>query len=157
MPEHTPSPTPSRAVYGFAMYLSFKLFFILYVIWAYVPESWFEFIGITYLPNRYWALSIPVFLLTVLTTFAFVIYPSLGLLMTPDINELRTVKDSKSKSYPVNRDTFVDHSSKMCCCTDLKKCKKIDFDKMHNTFAEKSVPALYDLDVGAVSEHLYLK
>lgn len=157
MPEHTPSPTPSRAVYGFAMYLSFKLFFILYVIWTYVPESWFEFIGITYLPNRYWALSIPVFLLTVLTTFAFVIYPSLGLLMTPDINDLRTVQDSKSKSYPVNTDKFADNSSKMCGCNDLKKCKKLDFDKMQHTFVEKRVPALYDLDVGAVSEHLYLK
>lgn len=64
MPEHTPAPTPSRAVYGFVMFLSFNIFFILYLVWAIVPEEYFERIGIDFLPQRYWAVSVPIYILT---------------------------------------------------------------------------------------------
>lgn len=157
MPEHTPAPTPSRAVYGFVMYLGFKLFFILYVIWAYVPHSWFEAIGITYLPNRHWALSIPVFLLTVLTIFAFFIYPSLGLCMTPNWDDLRTIEDLKSKRN-VFRDTdkISKHKKDKCSCKNEKYCHRKEFLKIKNTFSEQRIPPLQDLKITDVSELLYL-
>lgn len=64
MVEHTPAPSPSRAVYGFAMFLCFNVFFLLYLVWAIVPEKYFEMIGIDFLPQRYWAVSIPIYILT---------------------------------------------------------------------------------------------
>lgn len=157
MPEHTPAPTPSRAVYGFVMYLGFKFLFILYVSWAYVPHSWFEAIGITYLPKRYWALAIPVFLLTVLTVFAFFIYPSLGLCMTPDWNDVRTIQDLKSKRNIFhNSNTPSKNAKLMCCCQEAKSCKKDEFFRIKHTFSEKRIPPLQDLKIRDVSELLYL-
>lgn len=157
MPEHTPAPTPSRAVYGFVMYLGFKFFFIVFLIWAYVPHSWFEAIGITYLPNRYWALAIPVFLLTTLTIFTFFIYPSLGLCMTPNWDELRTIQDLKSK-----RNVFHDsdrnkkYKTDQCSCKNEKFCRRDEFLQIKDTFPEKRIPPLQDLKITDVSELLYL-
>lgn len=158
MPEHTPAPTPSRAVYGFALYLSFKLFFVIYLIWAVVPEQWFEFLEITFMPQRYWAIAIPIFLLTILTTFAFVIYPNLGVVLTPDIDDLKTITDyvsSKNEKFHLN--TAVGNNS-FCICKNKKKCMKNVYDKYMETcnIDEKKIPKLRDLNMWDVSEQLYL-
>jgi hypothetical protein len=38
VPEHSPSPTPERAVYGFVLYLLSTVFFFVYVLWLVVPD-----------------------------------------------------------------------------------------------------------------------
>jgi phosphatidylinositol glycan class P protein len=38
VPEHSPSPTPERAVYGFVLYLLSTVFFFIYVLWLTVPD-----------------------------------------------------------------------------------------------------------------------
>lgn len=158
MPEHTPTPTPSRAVYGFIMYLSFKIFFILFVLWAFIPDSWFRSVGITYLPQRYWAVTIPIFLLTVLATFAFVIYPSLGLRMTPDIDSLDTITDIHSRFNNSTDDAHISQNAAECC-RNKRKCKKKVFEKQYQeaAFEMQCIPQLYDLHITDVSNHLYKK
>lgn len=156
MPEHTPAPTPSRAVYGFVMYLGFRFFFVLFVVWAYVPHAWFEAVGITYLPKRYWALAIPVFLLTVLTVFAFFIYPSLGLCMTPSWDDVRTIRDLKSKRSVFRANDGGRRSKNVCSCEDLAECRRDEFLNIKHTFPEKRIPPLQDLKISDVSERLYL-
>ncbi|XP_058117905.1 phosphatidylinositol N-acetylglucosaminyltransferase subunit P [Anopheles ziemanni] len=94
MPEHTPAPTPSRAVYGFALFLLFKTLFVMYVVWAYIPTAIFNRLGLTYLPDKYFALFIPILLLVAVTMFAFLVYPSLALAMTPDVDDRVTISDS---------------------------------------------------------------
>lgn len=51
MSEHTPSPTPSRGVYGFVLYIASICSFALYMIWAFVPDSILHSLGITYYPQ----------------------------------------------------------------------------------------------------------
>lgn len=152
---NAPSPTPSRAVYGFIFHLSFKLMFIIYLIWSIIPEDWFRSIGITYLPKRYWAVIVPIYLLTVLTIFAFVIYPSLGLIMTPSINSTDTIFDSHSLK-PSNVQINYNNDSNKKCCEKATTCKMKKFFKgFDNTFIEKSVPPISDLNISEVSKHLY--
>lgn len=93
MPEHTPAPTPSRAIYGFSLFLLFKTLFILYVLWAFIPTELLDGLGLTYLPDKYFALFIPILLLVGLTFFAFLVYPSLSLAMMPDRDAVATVTD----------------------------------------------------------------
>ncbi|XP_050510686.1 phosphatidylinositol N-acetylglucosaminyltransferase subunit P [Diabrotica virgifera virgifera] len=157
MPEHTPAPTPSRAVYGFVMYLSFRIFFIIYVIWAVLPEKYFKAVGIMFLPQRHWAITVPVYLLTVLTTVAFVIYPSLGLCMTPAVDDMRTIKDkvgSKKRHTEVHLDGGSSGTS--CVCKDRDKCSRQLYNSIQHTFVNNTIPVSRDLEMWDVSDHLYL-
>lgn len=160
MPEHTPAPTPSRAVYGFAMYFSFRLFFFLYLIWALVPEHYFRLLGITCLPHRYWAVSLPIFLLTVFAVSVMVIYPSLGLCMTPDIDDLRTIRDKVGSKKNVKASKILSpriRSSKPTeCCPHLEICCKKNYEDAGTDSSARSIPVLKDLDIWEVSKELYL-
>merc|ERR1712098_786552 len=94
--EHSPAPTPSRAVYGFVMYLLSYSALILYLIWAIVPDDILEWAGLDFLPQKYWAVAIPVYLSVLFFTFVFVIYPCLGMISTPPLTDIRHVTDSHS-------------------------------------------------------------
>nr|XP_023013015.1 phosphatidylinositol N-acetylglucosaminyltransferase subunit P [Leptinotarsa decemlineata] len=159
MPEHTPAPTPSRAVYGFVMYLSFRIFFIIYVIWAVIPEEWFVSIGITFLPQRYWAVAVPVYFLTVLTIFAFVIYPGFGLYMTPNVDDLRTITDHFGKKLRHNSDilTHNQSNSTKCVCKNKDNCSKSYYENISRTSINEYIPPVQDLKMWYVSDSLYLK
>lgn len=157
MPEHTPAPTPNRAVYGFVMYLGFKLFFILYLIWIYVPTNWLKSLQITYFPSPYWAIAVPVLILTTLTVFAFIIYPGMGLLMTPNCHDLRTIHDTKVKQNKTSELIFSSSNDSNLCTCRSKTCKKAEFDSSRHLQSKNNVPALEILNMVNVSEHLYLK
>ncbi|CAF0818421.1 unnamed protein product [Adineta steineri] len=62
----SPSPRPERAVIGFFLYVTSIFTFAIYVLWAYLPNDWFEKIGITYYPHKYWSIAIAVLVLTLL-------------------------------------------------------------------------------------------
>ncbi|XP_045470204.1 phosphatidylinositol N-acetylglucosaminyltransferase subunit P [Harmonia axyridis] len=161
MPEHTPAPTPSRAVYGFAMYFSFRLFFCLYLIWAVVPEHYFRSLGITCLPHRYWSVAVPIFSLTVLAAFTMVIYPSLGLCMTPDIDDLRTIRDKvgckKNIKASIILSPKIDGKKSAECCPNSETCYKKKYENKGTDSNHRSVPVLKDLEIWEVSKVLYLK
>lgn len=94
MAEPTPAPTPNRAVYGFAWFLFFKTLFVLYVFWALVPEYILQdILGLTYLPDKYFALFLPILVLCALTVFAFLIYPPLNMSMQDNVNSIHTLRD----------------------------------------------------------------
>lgn len=111
MPEHTPAPTPHRAVYGFALFLSFKTLLVIYLFWAFVPDHILENqLGLTYLPNKYFAIMLPVLVLTGLMFFAFLIYPAWNLSITNDIDDKFTIRDN----YSIRRCQFINVSGKLC-------------------------------------------
>lgn len=105
MAEQSPAPTPSRSIYGFVIYLLFTTLFILYILWAFIPLAIYESLGITELPNKYFAFFVPIFALTATTVFAFCIYPSLSFIMTPDIDSFNTITDSSSIRRCQHRDS----------------------------------------------------
>lgn len=160
MPEHTPAPTPNRAVYGFVLNLVFKAIFLVFLAWAILPPDVFATFGITYLPQRYWALAIPMFLLTVITVSFFIVYPSLGLIMNPNSNDIRTVTgDAVAKIDNVSNMSFTlfGKSRPSCVCKNSEKCVKHEFDAIDSDdFVNKAVPPLVDLNMADISRHLYL-
>lgn len=121
MAEHTPVPTPHRAVYGFALFLFFKTLFILYLFWAFVPENIIEEkLGLTYLPDKYFALYIPILVLCALTIFGFFIYPSWNLSMQDNVNDIHTIQDR----YSLRRCQYKGNASHSGDRSTIKNCER---------------------------------
>lgn len=73
MPVNSPGPDPARGIYGFALFLACILGSTTYIIWAWVPDDVLHSMGLTYWPDKYWAVAIPMyFFLAVLHFFIFV-------------------------------------------------------------------------------------
>ncbi|TKA29005.1 hypothetical protein B0A50_03417 [Salinomyces thailandicus] len=54
------SPTvPTYEYYGFTLYLTSSLAFIVYLLWSFLPSPFLHQLGIYYFPDRWWALAIP--------------------------------------------------------------------------------------------------
>jgi len=92
--QHNPSPTPERAVYGFILYILATAGFVLYLTWLFLPENILHSIGIgEFLPQKYWAVALPIYFSVAFFLFVFIVYPSLGLLVTPKIKDIRNITD----------------------------------------------------------------
>ena len=94
--QHSPAPTPSRAVYGFVLHLLSLALLLLYLCWALLPPSILASVGLHFLPQQYWAVAIPTYLSVLFFTFVLVVYPALGQLATPGSGDIRHVSDSKT-------------------------------------------------------------
>ncbi|CAF0775369.1 unnamed protein product [Brachionus calyciflorus] len=61
--EHSPGPKPERALFGFFLFISSIILFILYILFSFVSDETLNQIGLNYLPDKYWYLAIPAFLI----------------------------------------------------------------------------------------------
>lgn len=97
MSERTPAPYAPRSVYGYALYIGSNLLLLLYLVWSFVPiEILHEKLGLTYWPSKYWAVALPIWILTAIAVFAFAIYPAINMILTPNIDDPRTITDEYS-------------------------------------------------------------
>ncbi|KAJ0961758.1 hypothetical protein J5N97_029586 [Dioscorea zingiberensis] len=83
-------------VYGFVGAITTVIATVIYLVWAYVPESWLHSVGITYYPNKYWVLAFPVFL-TVTVVLMLVFYLGLNFMATPPPTSFNTMFDEHSR------------------------------------------------------------
>jgi len=99
--EHSPAPTPSRAVYGFVLYLMSYSAMGLYLTWAVLPDHILAQMGLLeFLPQKYWAVALPIYLSVVFLCFVVVIYPSLGMMHTLPETDIRNVTDGAAIYFP---------------------------------------------------------
>jgi len=63
-------------------------------MWLFLPENLLHSIGIgEFLPQKYWAVALPIYFSVAFFLFVFIVYPSLGLLVTPKIKDIRNITD----------------------------------------------------------------
>ncbi|KAK2424117.1 phosphatidylinositol N-acetylglucosaminyltransferase subunit P [Trifolium repens] len=91
--DHGPKPSE---VYGFVGSITTVVATVIFLVWAYVPESWLHSIGISYYPSRYWALAVPTYVMvTIVLMLAF--YIGLNFMSTPSPASINTVYDEFSR------------------------------------------------------------
>lgn len=91
--EHGPK---TSEVYGFVGSITTVVATAIFLIWAYVPESWLHSVGIFYYPSRYWALAVPTYaMVTIVLALGF--YIGLNFMSTPPPTSLNTIFDEFSR------------------------------------------------------------
>jgi phosphatidylinositol N-acetylglucosaminyltransferase subunit P len=92
---------PTYESYGFAVYLFSSLAFLVYVLWAYVPSPILHSLGITYYPNRWWALAVPAWLVLGIVYIYFALASYNTGYLTLKLDSLEVLVDEVSRVAPL--------------------------------------------------------
>ncbi|KAG7446851.1 PIG-P-domain-containing protein [Guyanagaster necrorhizus] len=133
-PPLLPPELRSRApeFYGFVAWTSTSLLFVVYFLWAILPDEYVEWLGLTWYPNREWAVLLPAYSVVVVL-LAYFVYFALAIYGTPSLSDSCTFTDSRSHYLPVRE-------GKQGC----------------TSFARPdAVLELYDIPIGLVNRVLY--
>ncbi|XP_011625766.1 phosphatidylinositol N-acetylglucosaminyltransferase subunit P [Amborella trichopoda] len=88
-------PKPSE-VYGFVGSITTVVATVVFLAWAYIPEPCLHFLGVTYYPNKYWALAVPAYgLVIVVSLMGF--YVGLNFMITPPPTSVSTIFDEYTR------------------------------------------------------------
>ncbi|EMD35331.1 hypothetical protein CERSUDRAFT_157028 [Gelatoporia subvermispora B] len=129
----TESRTRAPEFYGFVAWTSTYLAFFLYLLWALLPDEYLVWLGVTWYPNREWAVLLPAYSI-VLVLLTYLTYFALALAGTPDFSDISTITDSKALLPPSASGTpnpYLAHAR------------------------ADAVPELYDIPIGMVNRVLY--
>ena len=83
-------------IYGFVGWIVTFVILFLYLSYAYIPDEWLHIIGVTYYPDKYWAMAIPCFLCVVWITFFLWNYFYYHYNSYP-LDDLRCIEDNRTK------------------------------------------------------------
>lgn len=86
----------SVEVYGFVGWITSAVAFIVYLVWAILPEKVLHAFGVTYYPSKLWALTIPVWII-LLVVYVYWMYESINMMTVQPMSSLYTIHDEKSK------------------------------------------------------------
>ncbi|DBA86033.1 TPA: hypothetical protein ACH3X1_005561 [Trebouxia sp. C0004] len=120
----------SIEVYGFTAWITTGVAYGAFICWAYIPERCLQALGISYYPDKYWALAVPSWI-CVAVVAAYWAYESWNQALVPPLESLNNIQDVHSKS-PAN----LGLPSIVQDCTD-------------------SVPPLADADTAIISRYMY--
>ena len=71
--------------------LTFRVLAVLWIVWAYTPDWVLKSLGITYYPDRYWAIALPMYAMS-LVVYLVIIYNAWNLCNTNPFESYYTVR-----------------------------------------------------------------
>mmetsp|Transcript_13929 Transcript_13929/g.50726 ORF Transcript_13929/g.50726 Transcript_13929/m.50726 type:complete len:140 (-) Transcript_13929:1448-1867(-) len=85
-----------RELNGFVLWIASSVVYAAYLLWAYLPEAWLRQAGITYSPDRLWAIALPCLFCVFVAVLAGAVYPGFNLMSMPPLTSKSNFTDSKS-------------------------------------------------------------
>jgi phosphatidylinositol glycan class P protein len=92
-------PFAGIAVYAFVAWIASICAYLLLIIWSLSTKNFLHYIGVTYYPNRDYAIALPSYII-IIYILSGIIYMGINLFQTFDPEDIRTVKDSQSRNAP---------------------------------------------------------
>ncbi|KAI0346409.1 PIG-P-domain-containing protein [Trametopsis cervina] len=133
-PPLPPTEIRSRApeFYGFVAWSSTSLLFCFFLLWALLPDTYLIWLGVSWYPNREWAVLLPAYsVVVVLLTYCA--YFALALAGTPSFSDVSTLTDSKAHlpDADASPNPYLAHAR------------------------PNAIPAMYDIPIGLVNRVVY--
>ncbi|EIW78625.1 PIG-P-domain-containing protein [Coniophora puteana RWD-64-598 SS2] len=104
--EHSRAPE----FYGFVAWASTSVFFVVYMLWALLPDKVIVGIGVEWYPSREWAIFVPAYTV-VLVLLTYFVYFALALYNTPSFSDIKSITDSRAHLPPPHaRNPYFKHA-----------------------------------------------
>ncbi|PPQ69675.1 hypothetical protein CVT24_001208 [Panaeolus cyanescens] len=132
-PEHEDTKSRAPEFYGFVAWTSTYLAFVLYLLWGLLPDEWIVWTGVTWYPNREWAILIPSWTVVLVIT-TYIVYSSIAIRATPAFDEMNSLTDARI-SVPSRTDSGE--------------------NPYISALEPNAIPELYDMPIGMVNRVLY--
>ncbi|KKA28865.1 hypothetical protein TD95_000298 [Thielaviopsis punctulata] len=142
---------PTYEYYGFVLYLFSSGSFLVYLLWAFLPAPFIHALGITYYPDRWWALAVPAFLVVALV-YIYVALAAYNVeILTLPMSVVETLVDEAAQVALVDAAGRLKDGSRM---TPAKPRVMRGEGDLAAIWSE-GTDAVMDIPLGAVCEVLY--
>ncbi|DBB10162.1 TPA: hypothetical protein ACH3X3_001741 [Trebouxia sp. C0006] len=91
MPAGASQGATSIEVYGFTAWITTGVAYGAFLCWAYIPERCLQALGISYYPDKYWALAVPSWI-CVAVVAAYWAYESWNESLVPPLESLSNIQ-----------------------------------------------------------------
>lgn len=139
----------ARSIYGYALHLTSNLLCILYLLWAFIPDTVFHSIGLNYLPPKHLAITVPITICSIVFISMALIDPLYNYLHIPNPEARQTVTDSFARKL---RDHHHHHHQQHHNHHHNNQCT--NRQSMRDS---KQIAPISDLPSAYVSQILYLE
>ncbi|KAF7316118.1 PIG-P domain-containing protein [Mycena indigotica] len=86
--------------YGFVAWTSTSFLYVVYLLWALLPDEWIKWLGVEWYPSREWAILVPAYSVVV-ALLTYFVYFALALLATPSFSDSSAITDSRALWPPL--------------------------------------------------------
>eukprot|EP01054_Gregarina_sp_Poly1_P006695 Gregarina_sp_Poly_1__6694@NODE_35_length_18769_cov_73_980644_g30_i0_p14_GENE_NODE_35_length_18769_cov_73_980644_g30_i0NODE_35_length_18769_cov_73_980644_g30_i0_p14_ORF_typecomplete_len148_score8_35PIGP/PF08510_12/2_8e24DUF3302/PF11742_8/0_0014DUF3302/PF11742_8/6_2e03DUF3302/PF11742_8/1_3e04DPM2/PF07297_12/0_005MBOAT/PF03062_19/0_026CCSMST1/PF15013_6/0_053CCSMST1/PF15013_6/6_6e03_NODE_35_length_18769_cov_73_980644_g30_i040434486 len=100
-PVVTTAQETSIEVYGFVSFLLSHVVFVIYLIWALIPDDVLQNYGITHYPTKYWAVAIPAWAWVLFPNYFCSSFAVIAFSKIPEPSSPMNFQDSHSIRHPV--------------------------------------------------------
>ena len=116
------------AAYGFVWYLATFLYYILVLVWGFLPEPLLHELGITYYPQKYWAVAVPAWG-CLSGVFAVLTYCACNFISAAPLDSPQSYRDEHSDAPILEQDLSATDSMPPIGDLHVEEWNKLLFDK----------------------------